>query len=316
MMIEEKLSFVTDNLLQYPPHFIDSKTLILLADCVEWMNKLPSNSIHAIVTDPPYGIKEYQKEQLEKRTNGNGGIWRIPPSFDGHKRSPLPRFTALNGKDRGNIRDFFYGWAKVAIRIMRPGAHLFLASNVFLSQIVFAAIVDAGFEFRGQIIRLVKTFRGGDRPKNAEKEFPNVCTLPRGSFEPWGIFRKPVPRKMSVSECLREFGTGGLRRKPDGVPFEDVIKSQRTPQNERKIAPHPSLKPQDFMRRIVYASLPLGKGAVIDPFMGGGATVAAAKALGYTSIGIEVYQEYFDMAQKSIPQLADLHVAYFSPRLL
>lgn len=38
--------------------------------------------IHAIVTDPPYGVKEYDAEQLEKRSNGHGGIWRIPPCLD------------------------------------------------------------------------------------------------------------------------------------------------------------------------------------------------------------------------------------------
>jgi site-specific DNA-methyltransferase (adenine-specific) len=52
------------------------------------------------VTDPPYGVKEYDFDQLEKRQNGNGGIWRIPPSFDGCVRAPLPRFTALNDSER------------------------------------------------------------------------------------------------------------------------------------------------------------------------------------------------------------------------
>ena len=65
-------------------------SLILHADCFEWLGKVPENSLHAIVTDPPYGVKEYDFDQLEKRANGNGGIWRIPPSFDGHVRAPLP----------------------------------------------------------------------------------------------------------------------------------------------------------------------------------------------------------------------------------
>ena len=74
-------------------------SLILHADCFEWLSRIPENSIHSIVTDPPYGVKEYNFDQIEKRANGNGGIWRIPPSFDGSNRSPLPRFTALNNKE-------------------------------------------------------------------------------------------------------------------------------------------------------------------------------------------------------------------------
>jgi hypothetical protein len=52
---------------------------VILADCFEWMTRIPQESVHAIVTDPPYGVKEYDPDQLEKRANGNGGIWRIPP---------------------------------------------------------------------------------------------------------------------------------------------------------------------------------------------------------------------------------------------
>ncbi len=284
-----------------------TKSIIIHANSFEWMTRIPKESIHAIVTDPPYGVKEYDPDQLEKRANGNGGIWRIPPSFDGHKRSPLPRFTALNHKERSRIQQYFFEWAKLVFRVLRPGGHVFLASNVFLSQIVFTAIANSSFEFRGQIVRLVKTLRGGDRPKNAEKEFPGVCTLPRGCHEPWGIFRKPIPNGMTVSDCLKEFQTGGLRRKPDGNPFEDVIENERTPQKERRIANHPSLKPQSFLRQIVYASLPLGEGIIVDPFMGSGSTVAAAEAVGYSCIGIERYKEYYVMSQQAIPALAHLN---------
>lgn len=132
--------------------------------------------------------------------------------------------------------------------------------------------------------------------------------MPRGCYEPWGIFRKPIPEGMTVSECLRRFQTGGLRCKPDGNPFEDVIESERTPQKERAVADHPSLKPQSFLRQIVYASLPLGEGIVLDPFMGSGSTIAAAEAIGYSAIGIEKHREYYVMSLQAIPTLSSLDV--------
>jgi site-specific DNA-methyltransferase (adenine-specific) len=281
-------------------------SLILHADCCEWLTRLPESTIHAVVTDPPYGIKEYDLEQIAKRSQGKGGIWRIPPSFDGHQRSPLPRFTALTPKERATLQCFFTEWAKLVVRVLRPGGHVFIASNAFLSQLVFCALVEGGLEFRGELIRLVRTLRGGDRPKNAEQEFPNVSSMPRGCYEPWGILRKPMPSGMKLSDCLREFQTGGLRRTPDGNPFNDVIFSERTPRLEREIANHPSLKPQSFLRQVVRAALPLGEGIIIDPIMGSGSTVAAAEAVGVCCIGVERYAEYYEMSRTAIPALAAL----------
>ena len=69
------------------------------------------------------------------------------------------------------------------------------------------------------------------------------------------------------------------------------------------LAPHPSLKPQAFLRTLVRAVLPLGEGVVLDPFAGAGSTLAAAEALGYQSIGIEQDERYFAMAKEAIPKL-------------
>ncbi len=281
-------------------HVKFGKSVIIHADCLEWLGRIPACSIHGIVSDPPYGVKEYEFDQIEKRANGNGGIWRIPPSFDGSIRQPLPRFTGLNVREREQLRRFFIEWSKVAVHALVPGGHVILACNSFLAQLVYSSLVEGGLEFRGQVIRLVRTLRGGDRPKNAEEEFPGVCSLPRGGYEPWGIFRKPLEPGMKVSDCLRKFGTGGLRRLPEGLPFTDLIGSGRTPQSERAIAGHPSLKPQSLLRELVWTVLPLGNGIVCDPFMGSGSTVAAAEAIGYKSIGVEKFETYYQRASKSI----------------
>jgi DNA modification methylase len=58
------------------------------------------------------------------------------------------------------------------------------------------------------------------------------------------------------------------------------------------------------MRQIVRAALPLGTGTVLDPFMGGGSTVAAAVAVGYESIGLEQDPLFFQMAADGIPELS------------
>jgi len=282
----------------------ETKYVIFNCDAFDWLSKRETNSIHAVVTDPPYGLREYDKDQLEKRKNGNGGVWRIPPTFDGQNRSPLPRFTVLNDNDYQRLSSFFSKLAQYLMRVLVPGAHVFIATNPLVSHYVDMSLIECGFEKRGAIIRRVITLRGGDRPKNAHQEYPGITVMPRSCWEPWELFRKPL--EGTVAQNLRKWKTGGLRRVSGNEPFKDLIPSSPARGTEREIAPHPSLKPQEFMRKIVRASLPLGEGTVLDPFMGSGSTVAAAAHLGYQSIGLEINEEYYNMAVTAIPKLAAL----------
>jgi DNA modification methylase len=275
---------------------------LVLADCLDWMKRQPETSFHAVVTDPPYGLREYCVSELTKLRAGRGGVWRIPPSFDGHARAPLPRFTILDDGDLQALEGFFEEWGRHLARIVVPGANVVVASNPLVSDRLSRALSHAGLERRGEIVRLVMTMRGGDRPKNAHKEFPGVSVMPRSMWEPWLVFRKPLEGR--AQDNLRKWKTGGFRRISDEQPFGDVIASHPTRTKERSIAPHPSLKPQSFMRKLVRAVLPLAQGRVLDPFAGGGATIAACAAVGYASVGVEIDPEYFRLANAAIPKLA------------
>lgn len=270
-------------------------------DCFEWLINREPASVHAIVTDPPYGLIEYTTKETAKLRAGKGGVWRIPPSFDGHQRAPLPRFTVLTDADREALYAFFRRFGILAARVAVPGANILVASNPLLAHIVASAMSEAGLELRGYIARQVMTMRGGDRPKNAHIEFSGVSVMPRSQWEPWIVLRTPLDGR--VQDNLRRWGTGGFRRTSVKQPFGDLIKSHPTPASEKKIAPHPSLKPQAFMRQLVRAVLPLEKGIVLDPFMGGGSTLAAANAIGYESIGIEVDEDFFELATHAVPRL-------------
>tara|TARA_B100000929_G_scaffold126892_1_gene100578 strand:+ start:8641 stop:8973 length:333 start_codon:yes stop_codon:yes gene_type:complete len=107
---------------------------------------------------------------------------------------------------------------------------------------------------------------------------------------------------------LRRWKTGGLRRISDEKPFGDVIESRPTRPVERRLASHPSLKPQAFLRKVVRSILPLGEGVVLDPFAGSGSTLAAAEAIGYQSVGVEMDPHYFNIAREAIPALKQIKV--------
>lgn len=288
-------------------HHLSERSTYVLDDAIHWLAELPPQSIHAIVTDPPYGMLEYEDKDHTKLRAGRGGVWRIPPSFDGAKRKPLPRFTVMTNDDTAKLYSFFNAVAYGALRALVPGGHVFVASNPLMSSMTFHAFQEAGFEKRGEVIRLVQTLRGGYKPKGSEADFPEVSSIPRSCWEPWGMFRKPFAG--TLADNLRAWGAGGLRRISKDEPMKDVIVCSPTRGREKEIAPHPSLKPQRFLRQLVRASLPLGIGIVYDPFAGSGSTLAAAEAVGYRSLGSDRDMQYVEMGRKAFGELSSLPIS-------
>ena len=246
--------------VDFSPAVVVGRARLVQADCLEWLSAQPASSFHAVVTDPPYGLVEYTPKEQEKLRKGRGGVWRLPPSFDGCKRSPLPRFTDVDGLGPSPYGALLPRMASELMRVLVPGAHVMVASNPLVVQRVTTALISVGFEPRGQIIWLVMTMRGGDRPKNAHEEFDGVTVMPRSMWEPWVLVRKPIEGR--VQDSLRRWGTGGLRRPSKDRPFGDVIRSHPTRASERALAPHPSLKPQSFLTssRTRVASARKGRG--------------------------------------------------------
>lgn len=72
----------------------------------------------------------------------------------------------------------------------------------------------------------------------------------------------------------------------------DVIHADRTG-NDR----HPTQKPVDLMKRLIMCNV--GQ-TVLDPFMGSGSTLLACKELKRSGIGIEISEEYCEIAKKRL----------------
>ena len=279
------------------------------ANCFDWLRQQPENSIHGVCTDPPFGIVEFLPHEMAKLRNGRGGVWRLPPNIGGSQRAPLPRFTTLSPQEREHVRIYFREFGEALMTALVPGAHVFVAGTPMLQYLVQSGMAEAGFEVRGAVMRLYRGFRGGDRPKLAELEFPEVCVTPRGAYEPWMLFRKPIEEK-TVSQNLRKWGTGALRRLSIDQPLPDIIQSGKTPLAEEAISNHPTVKPQHFLRILARSLLPLGEGQILDPFCGSGSTIGACQAVGYDAVGVEIDEEYYSLLAMNIDEFAALYPKY------
>ena len=78
--------------------------------------------------------------------------------------------------------------------------------------------------------------------------------------------------------------------------FGNVIAATRLTQTE-----HPHEKPDDLLRPLIQTCTPAG-GMILDPFMGSGSTLRAAKDLGRKAIGIEIEEHYCEIAAKRMAQ--------------
>src|SRR3990170_1373204 len=92
----------------------DGKVKLLHGDCMIRMQEIPSNSVDAIVTDPPYGLCFMNRE------------W----------------------DDISKIKLFHHKWAIEALRVLKPGGHLLSCSGTRTYHRMACAIEDVGFEIR------------------------------------------------------------------------------------------------------------------------------------------------------------------------
>lgn len=80
-----------------------------------------------------------------------------------------------------------------------------------------------------------------------------------------------------------------------------LIRSVIKCRNEHFTAEHPTQKPVELIRLILEYSTSAGQ-SILDPFMGSGATLVAAKRLGRRAIGIEIEERYAEIAVNRLRQ--------------
>ena len=70
--------------------------------------------------------------------------------------------------------------------------------------------------------------------------------------------------------------------------------------SERNGSTHPTVKPLKLMEYLINLIMPPKDGLLLDPFAGSGSTIVAATSLDYDSIGIELEEEYCEIAHKRV----------------
>lgn len=192
-------------------HYEDDRGVTLYhGDCIEVMRTLPDSSVHAVITDPPYGL-EFMGADWDSfgRETSNG--YRERPritdrpdavsAFAGHGGQGVNSFQA--GRP---FQDWCEIWAREASRVLKPGGYMLAFGGSRTWHRLAAAVEDAGFEIRDSIAWLY----GSGFPKgvNLTGEFEGWGTGLKPAFEPIVVGRKPLGQTVAAS--MAEHGTGAI----------------------------------------------------------------------------------------------------------
>ena len=125
-----------------------------------------------------------------------------------------------------------------------------------------------------------------------EKGFPtNLLIWHKTNSAPFahGVWRNDVEFCVHIREKGAVFqGNARLKEKLFSCPY--VVDKA-----------HPTVKPINLLKKYIQIGSNVG-GVVLDPFMGSGTTLRAAKDLGRKSIGIELEERYCETAAKRLSQ--------------
>lgn len=245
-------------LQEYPSEFIDE----VVCDDSRKLSFLPDNCVHLMITSPPYNAcKEYDDD-----LSLNEYLGLLKDVFEETYRVLVPG-------------------GRAAINIANLGRKPYIPLSTYINQIM----KEIGFLMRGEII--------WDKSASA------------GSSCAWGSFKSASnPCLRDIHEYILIFSKGDYKLPRLKIEKEercDTIESKefveftksiwRFPTVSAKRVGHPAPFPIELPRRLI--ELYSFKGDIImDPFMGSGSTCIAALDTNRHYLGIDIDQEYCDLA--------------------
>jgi len=168
------------------PAYYDDSATIYLADCLTTLSRLPAESVHAVVTDPPYAIASNSAatDQFRSSTTGTCTGCLTEPTVQGWELcaacletvqrqalmgAPMLGMQSANWHEKAthsrgyadnNNRDFQRWcelWTAECLRVLKPGGHFIAFGGTRTWHRLAIAAEDAGFTIRDSLAWLYGT---------------------------------------------------------------------------------------------------------------------------------------------------------------
>lgn len=237
---------------------------IVQGDCLEIMKQIPDGSIDLILTDPPYNISIEGKK-----------ITRTYAHYNWKRRSDIGLDFGKwdrNWKDDEEFFAWVEEWFKEVVRILKDGAWMYIFFDKQKTGI-FDLYLAPKYGVKARTIYVwVKTNPVPSfRKVNWNSGTEHIWVGSRGDSKLKNFLNQKYMSNYFIS--------------PNASAYKETI--------------HPTEKPLILLKHLIEVNTNEGE-LVCDPFAGSGSTLVACKQLGRRYIGIEISQEYVDIANKRL----------------
>jgi len=130
------------------PYYQDEHVTLWHGDCLDVLADLPTASVDAVITDPPYNL-------TTKKKGGTGAASVNLNTPAGRARITTGGFMGRGWDDydhfNGGFQGWCHAWATECLRVLKPGGHLLAFGGTRTWHRLACAVEDAGFEMRDSI---------------------------------------------------------------------------------------------------------------------------------------------------------------------
>ena len=278
-------------------------------DCVTVLKDIDDNFIDIVITDIPYGISYSEWDVLHNNTNSAlGGSSKHQKEDTTFKKrgKPINGWSEADKKIPYEYQEWCSKWAKELFRITKEGSPILIFSSRRLQHRVCNALEDNGFMIRdiliwqkdkcnakAQRISNVLNKRGINNDKYNNYRLGNLAPY----YEPIIFAMKPY--KTTLTDCILNNDIGGIYCENDKIP-SNIISCDCNKKNVY----HETEKPVELIEKLIRIFSINKEHIILDFTMGSGTTGVAALKLHRKFIGIELDENYFNIAKERIEKVS------------
>ncbi|MGM9649357.1 MAG: DNA-methyltransferase [Candidatus Coprovivens sp.] len=284
------------------------KDELILGNSIEIVKTIPENSVHAIISDIPYGIGYDEWDVLHHNTNtayGGASNAQVEAGKLFKRRGkPLNGWSQADKNIPLEYQEWCTSWAHDWLKVLKPGSSCFIFAGRRFAHRCIVAMEDAGFTFKDMLSwekdsaphraqRLSAIYTRRQDKTNSEKWAGWRVANLRPLFEPILWFQKPYKTGGTIADNVLCYEVGAWNEYALGT-YNDINDAKYTYSNILKVkinrtdhGEHIAQKPLSLMKLLI-SLVTLEGQIVLDPFMGSGTTCVAAHQLGRHYIGIDI----------------------------